>query len=671
MAISVDVRCVVAATDRSEGGDRAAKWGAGIRPDGARLVLVQVLPADTSKDEQIGADEQLGALARELAGDAGAGRVVTDDAIADAIVGVARDEGADVLVVGNHGMRGRREFLLGNVANRITHAAECTTVVVQSTDGASPQPTPVAGGDPRRAARAREILGVLSRHGILDLLRDPGSGAASSANARKLRAALEELGPTFSKLGQILSTRPDLLPSEWIDELASLQADVPPMSEPEVVAVMEAELGVPWEDVFESIEPEPLAAGTIGQVHRATLTGGDRVVVKVQRPNAADVIRRDLALLASLVRGARLSARLRRVVDLEALVADLGESLTTELDFRREAEHLDSMAVALEGFDRLDVPRCRHELSSGRLLVIDEVVDGVALDAAPAGTARTEAARQLVASFFDQVLTRGFFHADPHPGNLLWSDGRVWLLDLGMVGTIDEATRRQLLLVLLAFSQRDASFLTDLVLGMTGATIGEVDADGLGSGLETLIDSVHGASLGEIEIGPLLQQITDLAVRHRAPIPTELALVGKALAQVQLSVASLDPDLDLFEEARRFFVRDLVRRVAGHGNPGRLLYEAEKVRFRLSTVADALTTAAGGRPGRRLEIGFSSERLERTVARAGRAVAFGFAGGLALLGSVIATGSERTPPWAGRVLGAVGTGLTVAAVGEAGRRPLR
>src|SRR5919198_3530988 len=200
--------------------------------------------------------------------------------------------------------------------------------------------------------RAVRIGKVLAKYG----LRERAGDRALTERAESLRLALEELGPTFAKLGQILSTRPDLLPPEFVAELEKLQDDVPPLTEAEVVLVMEEELGVPWEDVFESIEPEPLAAGTIGQVHRATLEGGARVVVKVQRPGAAEEIERDLGLLALFAEKAEGREALRGLVDVPAVVEHLSSSLRRELDFREEAANIERMREVLASYPRLAVP---------------------------------------------------------------------------------------------------------------------------------------------------------------------------------------------------------------------------------------------------------------------------------------------------------------------------
>src|SRR3954469_6393295 len=201
--------------------------------------------------------------------------------------------------------------------------------------------------------RAARVASVFAKYGLRETR---GSSDPPEIRARRLRDALEELGPTYAKLGQILSTRPDLLPHEFIVELSSLQDDVAPLTEAEVVSVMEQELGVPWEDVFKSIDPEPLAAGTIAQVHRATLESGERVVVKVQRPTAEQDILQDMGLLEMFAEKAADRPALRRVFDVPAIVEHLSASLRQELDFRREAANIKRMKEVLEPFSRLDVP---------------------------------------------------------------------------------------------------------------------------------------------------------------------------------------------------------------------------------------------------------------------------------------------------------------------------
>jgi ubiquinone biosynthesis protein len=452
----VTVRRVMVGTDRSETADQAVRWAASFAERySAELIIIQVIvshsPAATERGaaertRAATAGEELATYARQLAGERGRALVIVDDDPAMAIIRAAEQEAIDVLVVGNVGMAGRKEFLLGNIPNRISHNARCIVVIVNtlpagnrttaetSTVIRSTEPAP---SEPRLMARGAQIAAVMSKHGLKELFgRSDELGAAGRrGQAKRLRAALEELGPTYSKLGQVLSTRPDLLPAEYIEELATLQDHVAPMTEEEVVQVTEQELGVPWEDVFDSIDPKPLAAGTIAQVHRATLASGDRVVVKVQRPTARETIEQDLALLEVFAEKLGERPALNQVIDMEAVFKHLSSSLRRELDFRQEAENIERMRSVLEGYDRLAVPAVHRELSTSRVLVMEEIQGGP-IAQAPEGLERTQAARQLLESVYKQVLVEGFFHADPHPGNLMWWKDRIYFLDFGMAGTV-------------------------------------------------------------------------------------------------------------------------------------------------------------------------------------------------------------------------------------------
>src|SRR5918996_4101055 len=309
---------ILVATDRSESADSAVRWAADMAERfESELIVLQVVVPEESDDgsgeaDQEGRIDSLQRYAEEIAGLRGRGRVVVDHDPARAIVQASEDLEVDVVVVGNIGMSGRKSFLLGNVPNRVSHNARCHVVIVNTaepiTDGkrkATAREIPVMPhlaeelpeSEGRLLGRAARIGRVLAKQGFAELFTagrgKPADEETLRIRGRRLRGAMEELGPTFAKMGQILSTRPDLLPAPFIEELSTLQDQVPPLTEEEVVKVMEEELGVPWEDVFESIDPEPMAAGTIAQVHRATLTGGERAVVKVQRPTAREDILRD------------------------------------------------------------------------------------------------------------------------------------------------------------------------------------------------------------------------------------------------------------------------------------------------------------------------------------------------------------------------------------------
>jgi len=671
------VNKVMVATDLSETADRAVRWAANVAASHqAELLLFQVLPTTTEDGTEVvsgpedtldQAEEKLRRFAEELVGPRGRARVVVDDDPAQAILDAVEEERVDMIVVGNVGMSGRKQFLLGNIPNRISHNARCTVVIVNtaSPDGKGASGSQRGASDAsdyvegRLLGRAWRIGRVMIKTGAREVLTrsQPHDSEAMQVAARRFRSALDELGPTFAKLGQILSTRPDLLPPAFMKELETLQERVTPLTEAEVVSVMEQELGVPWEDVFESIHPEPLAAGTIAQVHRARLESGDRVVVKVQRPTAEQDILQDLGLLEMFAQKAADRPALRRVFDVPATVEHLSSSLRRELDFRHEAANLKRMQEVIKLFPRLDVPAVYEEYSTARLLVMQEV-QGVPVREAPQGPARKEAARQLLESYYHQVMVEGFFHADPHPGNMKWWNDKIYFLDLGMVGEVDAELRELILLILLAFSQRDSAFLSEVVL-MLADDDGRGDAidfEAFREDMEHLIARYRDLSLKELRLGPILQEVTEISVRRNVRVPASLTLTGKAFGQMQMAAAELDPDLDLFSVAESFVLRNTLQQLAGGLDPKKIFYETQKARVRLVRLLEAVEGAVGARPGARLQVDFrGTEPLEDTIDRASRRLSLALGVGGALVATAVSANSTQAPRWMPAIMGGIGS----------------
>jgi ubiquinone biosynthesis protein len=686
------VNRIMVATDRSESAGRAVDWAAAMADlYDAELHVLQVLVPEQAPGTEAGAAEatranfaaeDLAQYARRLAGERGKARVVIDTDPARAIVQAAHEDSVDVLVVGNVGMTGRKEFLLGNVPNRVSHNARCTVIIVNTAtldgDRRAQAPPPMGGGvaegvhvEGHLLGRATEIGAIMAKHGLKELFSrgHADSEETTRSRARRFRTALEELGPTFAKLGQILSTRPDLLPPAFIEELATLQDSVPPLTQEEVVRVMEEELGVPWEDVFESIVPQPMAAGTIAQVHRATLTGGERVVIKVQRPTAREDILRDLGLLKLFAEKTADRPAFRQVVDMNAIFEHLSVSLQRELDFQQEAANIARMRAVLEGYSRLDVPGVWTEFSTARLLVMEEI-QGVPIRQAPLGEARKEAARQLLESYYRQILTDGFFHADPHPGNLLWWKDTIYFLDFGMIGELGPEVRELLMLLLMSFWQEDVPFLTDVTLMIAGQDQrADIDVAGFQEELGSLMARYRHLSLKEIQLGPILQEITEIAIRHDVALPASLALTGKALAQMQLATAELDPTLDPFSVAGEFLSRGLVQRMRERMDPKRLFYEAQKLRVRFARLVEAIERLSGSRPGPKLTVNFrGTERLEDNIRRAGRRLSLALTAGAALVAAAITASSTHVARWVPITFGSIGLALTLGLILDLVRR---
>lgn len=679
------IRRVMVGTDRSETADQTVHWAAGLadRYD-AELFMVQVVVPKYPSATEFGEAEQTSAMAakndlahfaRQVAGDRGHALVVIDADPALAIVRAAEQEAVDVLVVGNFGMAGRKKFLLGNIPNRISHSAHCTVIIVNTahaTDehASDSMRTHLSNGEvpsfePRLVARVTHIAAVMAKHGLTELFGQSNEPDISirRQQAKRLRAALEELGPIFSKLGQVLSTRPDLLPVEYIEELALLQSHVPPMTESEVVRVSEQELGVPWEDVFKSFDPKPLAAGTIAQVHRAILETGDRVVVKVQRPTARADIEQDLALLEMFAEKVGKRPALNQVIDMEAVFKHLSTSLHRELDFRQEADNIERMQAVLADYDRLAVPSVHRDLSTSRLLVMEEI-QGIPIKQAPVGPERIQAARQLLESYYKQIIVDGFFHADPHPGNLMWWKNCIYFLDFGMVGAVGAELREHLLLMLMALWQEDAGFLTDVTLMMTNTVnSSDLDVARFQSEIGEVMAKYRATSLAEMQIGPLLQEMSTVSLRHGVPLPASLTLAIKALAQVQLATAELDPALDPYDVAGKYLMRLMLKRMGTALDPKALVYQSQKLRVRALRVVETLESLVGVRPGGpKLAVNFRASSLEDIMRHTGQRLMLGLTAAASVLASGLTATSTVVAEWVPITFGAVAGLLTLGLV---------
>jgi predicted unusual protein kinase regulating ubiquinone biosynthesis (AarF/ABC1/UbiB family) len=291
-----------------------------------------------------------------------------------------------------------------------------------------------------------------------------------------------------------------------------------------------------------------------------------------------------------------------------------------------------------------------------------EEVQGIPVRDAPPGDARKEAARQLLESYYRQVLNEGFFHADPHPGNLMWWNDKIYFLDLGMVGEIDPATKELLLLLLLAFWQEDSSFLTDVLLMLAGEERRpDLDREAFRQELAAVMTRYRHSSLRELRLGPLLDELTEISLRHDLRMPASLALAGKAFGQMQLATAELDPSLDPFSVAGSFFFKQLTERAREVTNPRRVVYEGQKLIVRLTRLMEGFERVLGARSGPSLQVQFrGTERLESVIRRAGRRMALAVAGSAATLGAAITAASPRLVVWVPAGLGALGAVLIVA-----------
>ncbi len=407
--------------------------------------------------------------------------------------------------------------------------------------------------------RAAEVTAVLMRHSLGSLvdvldgsmflpgIHHPPPGTPHVTPVR-LRRALEELGPTFVKLGQVLSTRPDLVPPDFEAELSRLQDAATPVPQELVVAAAESELGCRINDAFASFDPIPIAAASIGQVHAATLPDGSDVVVKVRRPNVVQQVQLDLELLERLARIAERRSELARRYDVSSLAREFADTLTGELDYEREANNARVLAAAFSGDAGVHIPHVFSDHTRSGVITEERIrgtkIDDVrALDAL--GIDRVETARRFADAYLSMVFVRRFFHADPHPGNVFVEpDGGVAFVDFGMVGAVSDATGAGLGTILLAVVACDGAQMVDGFFSLGVAHEG-LDRAPLEHDLTLLLAQYAGRPLQEIEIAPLLTHVMSIVRAHHLKLPTDLALLLKTVMMCEGVAMQLDPSFEL------------------------------------------------------------------------------------------------------------------------------
>jgi ubiquinone biosynthesis protein len=411
--------------------------------------------------------------------------------------------------------------------------------------------------------RYREITQVLSRHGMdylvgaLGLERWvpfhrslPGSARREARYTRPehVRLALQELGATFVKLGQVVSTRPDLLPEDLQRELAKLQDSGQPVPADAIREILSAELGRSPEEVFASFDLEPLASASIGQAHAATLADGTEVVVKVRRPGVVEQVHNDLEMLRNLAVRASRRWTVAADYDVEGLATEFADTLEAELDYLQEARNAERFAENFTGDPDVHIPRVFWETTTSRVLTLErlrgiKVSDVAALDAA--GIDRRALAARATRVTAEMVFVHGFFHADPHPGNLfIQPDGGIGILDFGMVGEVDELTRHRLALLLAAFARRDPDRIASAVLEI-GGTRRPVDRAALSVDAAGLLRKYEGRPLGDIPVAAFIGDVLAILRRHHVALPRELALLLRMVVMLEGMGAQLDPGFQL------------------------------------------------------------------------------------------------------------------------------
>lgn len=544
---------------------------------------------------------------------------------------------------------------------------------------------------PRHLQRYKDVAALALKYRNL---QPPAAGDVATATATvpvpengpdpaELAADLEKLGPTFVKFGQLLSARTDLLPQPYLDALRRLQDKVEPFPYAEVEAIVQEELGVRISKAFSSFEREPAAAASLGQVHRAALRDGRPVAVKIQRPGIREQIHDDLEAFREI---AQVLAGVTKTFDVEAMLEEFRKTLLRELDYRQEAQNMVTLGVALEGFPRIVVPQPVDDYTTTRVLTMDFISGAKVTALSPVAKLDLDGAglaEELFRAYLKQTLLDGFFHADPYPGNVfLTDDGRIALLDLGMVARLAPALRDRLLKLILAVSEGHGDQAADEVEKI-GVRLPAFDEKELKRRVGELVGVFQHATVSDLQLGRIVMDVSRLAAECGMRLPPELTMLGKTLLNLDEIGRTLDPAFDPNASIRRNSAELLTRRMRQDATPGNVfasLLEARefigKLPERVGKVLDLVSTnslkvkvdaidereliAGLQKIANRIALGLVIAALIvgaalltqvptsfRILGYPGLAMIFflvAVAGGTALAGSIVLSDRKRTPP---------------------------
>ena len=461
-------------------------------------------------------------------------------------------------------------------------------------------------GGVAKLSRYKDFAWFLAKYGRSDLVKhatqeSDTAGAApdvAAPEAEEFARDLEALGPTFIKFGQLLSTRGDLLPAPYLDALARLQDDVEPFAEDDVEAIVQEELGVRLSKAFESFERRPIAAASLGQVHRAVLRGGRDVAVKVQRPGVREQVLRDLDSLDELLALLNRFTGTFRIADSSRLIEEFRRSLLSELDYREEARNLVNLARQLQPYERLVVPLPVDDYTTARVLTMDFIAGTKITAVSPVEWTEIDGAGlagDLFRAYLQQVLLDGTFHADPHPGNvLLTPDHRIALLDLGMVGRISSDMQEQLMKLLLAISEGRGDDAANVAMAL-GERREDFDEPALRRGVVQIVGRYQSRALEELNAGRVMLEMAHMGGQHGLRMAPELALLGKTLLNLDEIGRVLDPGFDVNAALRRNATSLMRRRMLKSASPANVFTSmlevrefAERLPGRVNKILDAL-----------------------------------------------------------------------------------
>ena len=436
---------------------------------------------------------------------------------------------------------------------------------------------------PQHLNRYRQIAWLFVKYGRSDLVKQTGleetlaaeqrATPKEQAKASELAADLEELGPTFVKLGQLLSTRVEMMPQAYIEALTRLQDKVEPFGFDEVEKIVASELGVRLSKAFSEFEATPMAAASLGQVHKARLRNGRQVAVKVQRPEIRDRMIEDLDALDEIAEFLDTHTEIGKRYEFGEMLDQFRKSLLRELDYRQEATNLITIRGALEKFEAIIVPEPIADYSTSRVLTMEYVHGRKITDLSPLGRMEFDGdalAEELFRAYLEQILVNGFFHADPHPGNVfLTDDYRIALIDLGMVGRIMPTLQEQLLQLLLAIADGRGDDAADIAIRV-GEKKEHFDETQFRRRISEIVAQQQGATVDQMQVGLLVLEVAQVSGQNNIRVPSELTMLGKTLLNLDQVGRTIAPDFDPNASIRRNAAQIMQQRLMKSLSPGNL-----------------------------------------------------------------------------------------------------
>ena len=485
--------------------------------------------------------------------------------------------------------------------------------------------------------RFREIKDVLRKNQI-----------TRGVTPEKLRMILEELGPTYIKLGQIMSLHSDFLPKAYCDELLKLNSDVTPMPFDDVEDVINHSYGQDWRELFQFIEEAPLGSASIAQVHRARLKNGEEVIIKVERKGIYDTMARDIGLLHRLVKLIPPVGDFKNLVDLDMVLDELWSVAQEEMDFLKEAANMDEFSRNNASVQYVTTPKLYHEYSTGHVLVM-EYIDGYSLDDVEslqnAGYDMDEIGTKFVNNFIKQVMDDGFFHADPHPGNVKIRDGKIVWIDMGMMGRLSEKDRHTMIKGIRGIALHDISRVENSVLEI-GEFRGKPDRERLYQDLKKFIADYGTTSMGSLDVAAAIAGLVEIMKQNRISLPHGVSMLCRGLTHIQGVLAVISPDINMMQIAVNRYTEDFLKNInwkSEFQKQARIVYRSVNKGVEIpGLVTDILKEHLEGQSVVNIDL-HSSEDLTNVISAAIRNIVVGLCVAALLIASSVICTTDMTP----------------------------